>query len=403
MNFPSLEKIVVGTQFIGFELFTVNGADRTAVVKVENRNEELFIVQEYKTDKIVFTEEINKKLPFFLIFNTAQTIQKEVDSIDSFDLKIVNRAFPNLKIDEFYYEIWKLESKSIVAICRKNYINETIKKYAALGVSISGISLGICGIASIKKYVIQETLNTNGQTIQFAENEPIFAPREVNDNYRSYTINGLEVKNSSLLCFSVILRKISNGKQTTGNTIAYNDILWNNFYQRSFFRKVLNAAVFSLILILALNFFIFNHYFEKSNEISVEITANKDLIEKIRTTKNSLKSKEYRLKTTTSALNSKSSFIVNELVKNIPPSVLLNELIYHPLDKRIKPDEQIIVQNEVVMISGETIQSANFTKWIEGLNTIKWVKKITIINFGKNETNKFIFTLKINLDANAIK
>ena len=195
------------------------------------------------------------------------------------------------------------------------------------------------------------------------------------------------------MCFSVILQKITKSTPTTGNIIGFNENLWNNFYQRSFFVKVLKAMVFSLLLILVLNFFIFNHYFEKANEISVAITANKDLIEKIKTTKNSLKSKEFRLKSTNSALNSKSSYLINELVKNIPPSILLNELIYHPLEKRIKPDEPIIVQNDIVMISGKTIHSANFTKWIESLNTIKWVKKTTIINFGKKslEHKRLVF------------
>ena len=66
-------------------------------------------------------------------------------------------------------------------------------------------------------------------------------------------------------------------------------------------------------------------------------------------------------------------------------------------------EEPIIVQNDIVMISGRTIQSANFTKWIESLNTIKCVKKTTIIYFGKNATNDFVFTLKINLEAHAIE
>jgi hypothetical protein len=151
MILPSLTTLLRGKQYIGIEHFSLNNEEKRAILLVKKEKEELVIVQK---DRISFSETLpekwNKTLPFFLVVNTNQIIQKEVQGIDSSDEKLLHKAFPNTNWEEFYFEIWRLETKSIVAIGRKTYVEELLDNYHNQGISIAGISLGVCSITEIK-------------------------------------------------------------------------------------------------------------------------------------------------------------------------------------------------------------------------------------------------------------
>ena len=92
---------------------------------VENKKEGLVIA---KKDRVNYNGKIaekwDSKLPFFLIVNTNQVIQKEVSGIDPSDEKLLHKAFPNTNWEEFYFEICRLKTKSIIAITRQSYLDE---------------------------------------------------------------------------------------------------------------------------------------------------------------------------------------------------------------------------------------------------------------------------------------
>ena len=95
--------------------------------------------------------------------------------------------------------------------------------------------------------------------------------------------------------------------------------------------------------------------------------------------------------------------MVNELVKDLPNSILLNELVYHPLKKNIKIEEALVFESDVVTLSGITTNAKELTNWFEQIGTKSWVKSTDIVHFGKNENNQSVFTLQVNLKPNEIK
>ncbi len=403
MQLPTLDTLLLGNQFVGIELFSINGEDAVAQVFVEKKKGELFISgKEMRANYDLFKTKPNKDIPVFLTINNSQIIHKEVESIEPINTKLLYKAFPNIKTDEFYYEIWRLEFKSIVAICRKSYIEEIQNDYAEKSIIFSSISIGICGIAHIKGFVSEQYIKTNNQTISIENTDTILTQNE-NGLVKTYDINGLKVENTYLLSFTSVVQQILKSKATSGNNIDYNATLFENFRQQSFFKKGIKWMVYGLLLILLLNFFIFNYYFKKSSEINQNDLSNKTLIEKLRSAKERVKSKEAKLINSNNTFDSKSSFLINELVKNLPNSILLNEIIYHPIEKKIKDDEVIVFQSDVIIISGTTINPNNLTSWFEEIEQNKWIKKTTILHFGKNENNETVFTIKLNLETNEIK
>jgi hypothetical protein len=397
MTLPSVKDILIGKQYVGVEHFSVNDEEKIALLLVENKKGELITNQKNKvTYKGQIPEQWDKKLPFYLVVNSNQVIQKEVTIIDNSNEKLLHKAFPNLNWNEFYYEIWRLKTKSVIAITRKNYIHELISQYQKQGILIIGISLGICSIAQITDYSQKTTFVTNNQNITITEENQTITTHHPKLSIL-YDINGLSVENSWLLAFSGILRLLVNNNSITGNLTNYNHQLQDNYHQKSFFNKGFQIIVGTLLTILLLNFFVFNHYYRKAQDTSEKIVLNNSSKEEMLTIKERVTTKEKKLQQIVGTTAAQCSSMINEITRKVPSSILLSELIYNPLDKKIKPEEPIIVQQKRITISGTTISNVDFTKWIEQTEKLPFVNEVVIIHFGKSETAETTFTIKLLL------
>jgi hypothetical protein len=392
--FSKIDNIVIGDQFTGLEIFTANGEEGISLVTVEKKKNELVIIHREKRNKIDQLQQIPNKNDFvFLIINNSQIIQKEVHGTDSHDIKTLHKAFPNLKLEDFYYEICKIGIKSIVAVCRKSYVDELLSDFNSKGIILSGISLGVCSISQIIAFTGYDTLNTNSQSLALTNQENIIQP--LDDKTRTYEINGLEVQDYYLLGFSAILRWVLKNNSNSGSILQFSDTLWNNQYQQRFFGKGLKAIIYSLLTILLVNFFVFNNYFKAVNNSTTNLEVSKNLTENIKEVQVRVKNKEVQFNNALSGNNSRSSHIINQIISELPTSILLNQLAYHPLEKNIKDEEAIATQDKIIIISGKTINNLAFTNWVELIQKHKEIANVTITQFGKNDTKETVFTLKI--------
>lgn len=395
--------IIVGKQFVGIELFTHNHEDGIALVSVSRKKSELIITHTEKSESLDQIKELpSKNDTVFLIINNTQVLLKEVDEYDKSEIKMLNKAFPNLKHDDFFYEISKIGIRPLVAIVRKTYVYDTLKTLSQKGIKVAGVSLGISSISQLTSFIEEQTVNTNSQTIYFSETETIVGPID-NGIVKTYEINGLKIHSPYLLGFSGILQLITRHHDSSGTIHPFNEQQWNDHYQKNFFALGTKAMVYSLLILLLLNFFIFNHYFTAVENTSANLEANKGLINNISAVKSRLKVKEQRLKNSLNEENSKSAFIINELIAPIPSSILLSSLLYQPLEKNIKEEEAIATKDNLIIISGKTVNNSAFTSWVEQIQKLKMVENVTITQFGKNEMKETVFTLKISILSHETK
>ena len=166
-----LTSFLLGKQYIGIEHYSFENEDLTAILLIENAKEGLTILKKDKVRQELLAEKWDKNLPFFLVLNTNQVIQKEVQGTESSDEKLLHRAFPNISWTEFYYEIFRLKSKSIIAISRKSYVDQLLARYSQQKVAIAGISLGTAALSETISYSPENILLTNTQIISLNESE----------------------------------------------------------------------------------------------------------------------------------------------------------------------------------------------------------------------------------------
>ncbi len=392
----SLHTFLLGKEYIGVEHFTINNEDKVALLLVEKKKEGLLIS---KKDRVSYNGKIaekwDTKLPFFVVINSNQVIQKEVLGVEPSDEKLLHKSFPNTNWDEFYYEIWRLKTKSVIAIARKSYVTALLEDYQNQKITIAGISLGVCSIADIIAYTEENNLYTNHQNI-FKEETQIISASSL-ESAVTYTINDLQIENRQLLAFSGILRLILNNTLNTGSIISYSDELYDNYNQKTFFNKGIKIMVGIVLGILLLNFIFFTHYYKLAQESSEILLVNKSSIEDVSKIKQRIIVKEEKVKDIDGRMTSRSSLIINEIANKVPSSILLTELTFNPLEKKIKADEAILTKDKIITISGTTIANQSFTKWVEDIEKLQYIDKVLITHFGKNEDNETTFSINLTL------
>ncbi|MNX73639.1 hypothetical protein D3C86_1050440 [compost metagenome] len=188
-----------------------------------------------------------------------------------------------------------------------------------------------------------------------------------------------------------------NTTANAGSIISYSETLYYEYTQKSFFVKGLKVMVGVLLAILLLNFIFFTHYYKLAQETSETLLVNKSSIEDVTKLRQRILVKEEKVKTIVGKTTSQSSLIINEIANKVPTSILLTEMTFNPLEKKVKVDEPIIAQEKTITISGTTIANAAFTNWVEDIEKLNWVDKVLITHFGKNEENETAFSIKLTL------
>lgn len=389
-----LKNILLGKQYIGIEFFSLNNEGKIAFLQADRNKNGLVIAKSFifNAKEDLFTEKT--KLPAALVINNAQVLQKEIQATDPNDKKLLHKAFPNLQLDEFYYEIWRKDSLSLISICRKSYIDELATSLKD-NFNIASISLGLSSLSNLTSFSISSILTTNTQLVYLNSPENIIQPGEAKPSLMD--INGLQISNQYLLGFSGIL-KFMLPESTTGSIQDNNLKLIENFKQNSFFEKILKGGIGLILCLLLVNFLLFTYYFDKATESEETVTLNKAGIQNLVKIKERIKNKEAALKSFTGNSTSRSSLLINNIAKDVPSTILLSEIDYHPLEKKVKTEEPVITLDKIISISGNTISNEDFTAWIENLGKQTEIKNVTIVSFGKDQEGKTIFTIKITLN-----
>jgi len=385
--------ILLGKRYISLEFFSAEDREEISFLLLEKKKNELTISQkEIFTSREKLLAEKSKH-PTVLVINNGQVLQKETAGTDPNDKKLLHKAFPNLQADEFYYEIWRRESSSVIAICRKIYIEGLLGEIGK-NYPIAGVSLGITSLSNLTAFGLPDTVTTNTQVItpyadNLIQNTGLISSAD-------YSINGLSIPNTHLLTFSSALQVLMPGS-TTGSITENNQTLLEKFRQNAFFEKGLRLSIIMILALLLANFFLFTYYFDNATAMGQAVSVNRSGIENIAKIKARIDDKEKRLEEFTADNASASSSFLNEVAHLLPSSITLTAMVYNPLEKKIKEGEKVLITDNLATISGHTISNTAFTGWIENIEKMERVKKVTIVSFGKDDENKTAFSIHIEL------
>ena len=385
-----------GTAYCGIEHFHYRGEERIFSVLLKKKKDELDLEHTAKVDTVdELTEQLPKKQHALLVINTDQVLTKEVAMVDDNSQKTVNTAFPNIKLDEFYFQILQSTGKSFVSICRKDIVNNILELYKDANISIVDFTLGSLGIAHLIPFLEgNNTLITSSSTVKVNEESLQHIEKHSDINSSAYTINGLEVKGQYLLSFAGTLQYYFGLSSLAGNSNEKSARLLEDYNQDRFFSVFSKFVLGSVLAILLINFLFFSFYYNKVNDFEQLQLSNTSNQEKLVELKDLVSKKQQLAENLLATASSKSSQRIDQVIKQMPASILLEELDYNPLQKRIKEAEVILIDDRHITIKGQSKEKVQFTDWINKLEKLPWIASVVTNNYSEqNKTADFTISL----------
>ncbi len=388
-----------GNQFCGIEHTTKNGNNTIVVSELKKTKTEVDVERFFEIDSI---EKVGDKLPkkqhAFLIINNSNVLTKKVESEQVDNSRLVNKAFPNINVSDFYFEILHQNNNHFVSICRKKYVDELIDQYKTRGIRIINLSIGNGIVSNVINYINSDEIHTSNSLISKEKDTITNIIKQKEQITETYDLNGLNVSNNELLSFSGALASIQNNYRPITNFDAQKQVLLNDFKQSQFFSQFLKFGLIFILGLLLINFIFFNHYFNKVNKLEQTSQVNLSTKQKVLELNESVKKTQKMVDDMLNSDSSKSSFYVNEIIQSLSNSIVLSELNYQPLIKRIKTEQPIEVNKNSIIISGQSSNSEHFSEWISNLESKKWINKVEIIDYENSTMSLSNFT--INLTTN---
>jgi len=198
-----------------------------------------------------------------------------------------------------------------------------------------------------------------------------------------------------LLALSGALSSLLSKRESISSFETNKQALFNDFKQAQFFRQFLKIGLAFILGILLANFLFFNSYFNKVNTLQQTAQMNQVTKTKVLELNESVQKVEKMVEDMQNSSSSKTSFYANTIVNSLPASVLLSELNYQPLAKRIKADQPLIIEKNKILVSGTSSESDSFSGWLSDLEKKEWVSKIDIIEYGSESNRLSDFSIKI--------
>lgn len=338
----------------------------------------------------------------FITLSTNKVLIKKVPYREPYTA-VLSEAFPGLSLEEFYYEILPAGTHCFVMVCRKSYVETILKEAKKAGFSILGVHLGFSQTSALIPF-----LSDSGEliTYQYAltyANKTItdFSLRKEGIEADSeYRIEDIQVPANYLLPLSGLFRYITPATSHS-NLKSKNADLKQQFDQHVFFKKGSRLGIAILLVLLIVNFFVFNSYFQEKKQLEETLLVSKSQKEQYANRLKSIESKEKTVENILRSGTSKSTYYINRVVHAMPNTVQLTALTFQPLEKAIRPSKMITYQTHTIEVAGESNDKANFSQWIETLEQHPWVNRITVLGYGTTEQNKnsFVFSIALQDDT----
>nr|WP_298867304.1 hypothetical protein [uncultured Allomuricauda sp.] len=389
-----------GNIFYGLKIYQVENTIKFHLVEAVRKKGELTIANSQDFDELDMLPKFCKtSVPLYLICNTADVITKQLEAASNLSGEAaVERMFPGLDLDVFYYQISKLKNHLLISIAKKNGVDSYLDKLKEMNFSVVGFSLGLSTLGSLLNYINNETIYTNTNKIAFdsGHSEKLSISKVNNTAPVSYTVNGLHMKNSALVAFSGILDFLSDSAAHNSNFDAAVQNLQNEFKRNRIFRIVSRSSLVLILLILLSNFFVFSHYFDSVASLKENLAFDNENKKNLMTLTAKVAEKERKVDAVLSVTNSRTSHYLDELAASIPKSILLDGIQYQPLTKPVQVLKPIEVNIDELIVTGNCINSEDFSSWLIYLERLEWVRSVETLEYDYKNQNSSNFKIKIS-------
>ena len=387
--------------FCGIEHVSTEEGESFILTSLRKKKNELLVDKQAEINSLdELKKHIPTKHPLSIVINTNDVLFKSVESNQKELLNILNQAFPNINHQEFYYEIISQNQVRYVFICRKIKVDSIIERYNELGYDVINFFLGNSQLKNLPLFNSQQVFQSSNAQVNFKEGKITKLTRTPfeSEKFKKYDFEGISISNKKLLSFLAALSQAVEFPLKSNTTERHNTLL-DTYAHKRFFKLFSGFAIVFILISLLINFLFFNNYYNQVQELKETSRINQQTKIKVQSLNKALDEKKKKVENILNNVSSKTSFYTNEIIISLPPSILLEELNYQPLTKRVRNDKPIEYLRSIIQIAGSTNKREEFSAWIFDLERKNWVNKVEILKF-EDLSHTSEFAIKINLQAN---
>lgn len=386
-----------GITYCSIEVATAEGNEVYYSTLAKRKKNEFIDLQFEKFESVLeIGEKFSKNQHCHLIINTEKVLTKET-VLESNDLNIVSKAFPSLKLEDFYYEILRTNSKCFVSICRKDEIQKIISSFESHNIQILNFHIGYPSINTIVPYIKERPILLPNMELEIQENELFSVQSKTNDG-EIIVVDDTKVHAKFLISLSGLFNYLQSQQAVSINSSTEQTKLKKAYTEKNFFKKGILVGVFFLLAIMLTNLVFFTTYFKDAEVLRQEAIISKNQQQLLLSKRKSISEKEKIVNNLLKGGTSKASFYINRIVFNKPSTIQFTTTEYQPLNRTIRPDKKIDYAPSKIKISGQSTDKNEFSNWIEDLEKLDWIERVTIINYGGSSSGTNDFEISILLD-----
>ena len=368
------------------------GKNYAAIEFAENNCFHLLLLEKQKNTLVISKRITTDSLPeiitaikgqkhVFLVFNNEKVLSKNVPVVSKNNTEVLQTAFPNIVISDFYFQILATTKKSFISLIRKESVDEAVVKLKEQGISVIDFSLGNLGVASLVPVFKEKSLSTSNAKITLDEAK-IATIEKGNINDSQYEINSLEVSNNETLSLAGIISYYLDNPISS----IHNELV-NQYKNKHFFNLGLKVGLGFILSILLINFLFFNHYRGELEIISGELEIANTYKKQLTQIQEQVTLKQQLVESVNGASATTISMYIDEIGETTPKTVLLSLINYQPVIGIQKKEKPINFSKQLLVIEGTSKNDEDFSDWINNLEQKEWVDAIEIKTYGKGKKN----------------
>ena len=368
------------------------GKEQFTALTLRKKKGELYIKNKTTTksveDLINFLKQ-EKQQHTILIINNQQVLFKVIEKNAK---NPVVAAFPTINKKEFITEVKHSNEKSFIGIVRKRYAENIWTLFNEAGIIILDTVIGSLPVFALLDVLPgTEHIQTTHSQVSIINQQVTSITNNVFSE-ESYQINGLELKNYEILSLGAMVSFYVNEQ------IQYSTKELETFKQQTIFAKGLKAGLALMFLILLVNFMFFSNYYRQIEKLQAEINIYSETKEALKKIASEVDKKKKLLQQIQNSGTSSLSKYTDQLIQEIPHSILLEEVNYQPFITTIKKNKLIKNEQNMLQVSGVFKNNTELSNWIDVVEQKSWVQKVdglSIESDARKKIAKFFFKIKI--------
>ena len=347
-----------------------------------------------------------KNIPVAISLNGKGIVMKRDIAINNEN--IINNLFPGSNPQDFVYSTHSFggPETNIAYITRKSIIEGILKEIEKNQIRLLALTLGTNAIDIVLPFMHKgmeqlqlptltlEVLDNNVAGISFQDhtNNHVYKQKEIGENgYHTSTVLGL---GNALSLLNKPADRVASDIRTTAINYFQKDYVYYKLFQFTGW-----AVLITTLSLLLINFFVFNHYYNKNKELVATNNLSTSQSQQSALANVQLDSSYNFFMRSGWHKNTRHGYFIDRIAALVPSTVKFTSYEAAPVQETIGMNEYVFA-NEKILISGVSNDPTQLETFSRAIKNIQGVQGVSIKNYlFKPDINAAVFTVEVIVNS----